>query len=88
MDVRTEEEHKTCDLSKNTMCVDFYNEKFTQHIEALDKTQKYLLYCRSGNRSSQTIPLMHTLGFTFYEMEGGIIQWTADGLDIVGDTIV
>jgi len=50
----------------------------------LETDVPYLLYCRSGNRSGQTVELMTDLGFTdVAEVDGGIVAWEASGLALL-----
>jgi rhodanese-related sulfurtransferase len=46
---------------------------------------KYLVYCRTANRSAQA-KIMLDLGFQeVYDMAGGITQWTSKGYPTVTD---
>lgn len=72
IDVRTRDEFLENGLegAKN---IDFYSPSFRQEIEKLDRNKTYFIYCRSGNRSGQTLRLMQELGFTnVYNMGGGM----------------
>ena len=52
----------------------------TEKIDHL-KDEEVFLYCRSGKRSHLAAEKLVELGFTtIFEMEGGIINWTAKGL--------
>ena len=45
---------------------------------------RYLLYCRSDNRSGQVRETMRSLGFILvYEVDGGILAWAEAGLPLV-----
>jgi len=48
----------------------------------LDVREKsYLVYCRSGNRSTKAVHAMEQLGFrTLYHMRDGIVGWEKKGL--------
>lgn len=82
LDVRTPEEFKAGHL-KNAVNIDFYKESFSDEIDELDKRKKYLVYCRSGNRSRQTMFLMRDLGFEeVYNLDRGIISWHDHGFHI------
>ena len=38
------------------------------------------MYCNSGNRSSNALPLMDSIGFDeVYELDGGIQAWYSSG---------
>lgn len=62
LDVRTSDEYKDGHV-KNSLNLDFYSPNFKSELEKLDKNKQYLVYCRSGNRSSQASKLMQQLGF-------------------------
>ena len=80
LDVRTPEEFAEGYI-ENAIIIDYYSETFRDELNKLDKDKKYLIYCRSGNRSGKTVPIMVELNFReVYNMTGGIIQWEAEGL--------
>lgn len=82
IDVRTIDEFNSGRL-KNASHIDFYRSDFEASIDGLDKRERYLVYCRSGNRSRQTMFLMRDLGFDeVYNLEGGIIAWNDEGFDV------
>jgi rhodanese-related sulfurtransferase len=77
IDVRTLTEYQTGHLTGSKQ-LDFYAEKFDQHLAKLDKNKTYMLYCRTGVRSIKTLSKMKALGFTkVYNMQGGLIAWQA-----------
>lgn len=82
LDVRTPEEFAAGHLP-GAINVDFYASDFADQLDRLDKDVPYLLYCRSGNRSGQTMPILEDLGFSeVYELAGGILSWEAAGLPL------
>ncbi len=84
LDVRTPEEFVAGHIA-GAANLDFYRADFATALAGLDRDARYLVYCRSGNRSASTVSLMHDLGFaTVYEVNGGVIDWQADGLPLVG----
>lgn len=47
-----------------------------EEIEKLDKEKSYLLYCRSGGRSSRAAQILDFLDFkNVYNLEGGYMEW-------------
>lgn len=79
LDVRTPEEYNQGHL-EGAINVDFYAEDFAAQLDQLDKDVPYVLYCKSGNRSGQTAPIMTDLGFDeVFEIDGGIDAWSAAG---------
>ena len=80
IDVRTREEF-TEEHIENAINIDYYAESFQDELNNLDKDKTYLVYCRSGKRSRNALDTMKELNFReAYNMSGGIIQWTAEGL--------
>jgi rhodanese-related sulfurtransferase len=76
IDVRTPEEYTESHL-KGALNIDFYGADFRSQLDELDKNISYAVYCRSGNRSSQTLKIMQELGFTkIAELKGGIASYT------------
>ena len=84
LDVRTPEEFQAGHL-EGAVNVDFYAADFETQLDALSKDVTYVVYCRSGNRSGQSIGLMEQLGFSsVYDVDGGILEWVDDGLPLAG----
>ena len=83
IDVRTPSEYDEGHI-ENSVLVDFNSGDFGQKIGQLDREGKYLVYCRSGNRSGQAVDYMQEQGFKeVYNMLGGIGVWTAAGFPTV-----
>jgi len=82
LDVRTPEEFAQAHLP-GAIEIDFYAPDFAQRLDELDKDVPYVLYCHSGNRSGQTMPVMKKLGFReVHEIQGGIANWYQAGLPL------
>jgi rhodanese-related sulfurtransferase len=83
LDIRTTDEFNTGHI-KNATQIDYYQtEVFSKYLDNLDKTKKYLIYCRSGNRSGKAIEIMQQKGFTnVSDLTGGITAWTAANLSL------
>jgi rhodanese-related sulfurtransferase len=85
LDVRTPEEYAEGHLD-GAVLVDFYDADFADQLAALDTDVPYLVYCRSGNRSGQTLDMMQQLGFTSaVDVDGGIVAWSSAGLPVTTD---
>jgi rhodanese-related sulfurtransferase len=84
LDIRTPEEFAEGRIA-SAVNVDFNNTaEFAAYIAKLDKTQRYFVYCRSGNRSAQAVAQFKKLGFAnITELNGGIVKWQAADLPIV-----
>jgi rhodanese-related sulfurtransferase len=79
IDVRTQAEFDEGHLP-GAQLLDFYAEDFAERIATLDRDAPYALYCRSGNRSGQTLTLMESLGFTnVLHLKGGVQAWQHTG---------
>lgn len=82
LDVRTPEEYAEGHIDGATL-IDFYEPDFVDRIAELDRGVSYVVYCRSGHRSGQTVALMARQGFTAVnDVDGGIIAWDAAGLPV------
>ena len=82
LDVRTPEEfaqgHLSGALNVNLMAPDF-----ERRLGALDRGKTYLVYCRTGNRSTKAIQIMGRLGFrSVYHMSEGIVGWQKKGFPL------
>lgn len=83
LDVRTQSEFAGGHI-ENAVNIDFNAEDFRDQLDALDKENIYLVYCRSGNRSGQAMDIMRDLEFRrVYNMLGGINDWIDAGYDVV-----
>jgi rhodanese-related sulfurtransferase len=79
IDVRTAEEFKEGHLP-GAINIDFYNPNFKENLSKLDQNKEFAIYCRSGNRSGQTLAIMSDLGFkNVRDLSGGIKDWVASG---------
>lgn len=84
LDVRTADEFNTGHLDKAVL-IDYRSDDFSEKIKSLDPDKEYLIYCRSGVRSSGAIDSLKQLGFTHLtELEGGINAWKQAKLPVVG----
>ncbi len=82
LDVRTKEEYEGGHIAGATN-IDFYKSNFEEEIKKLDASKHYIVNCQSGGRSSKTVVLMGTLGFTqATNLEGGITAWKSAGLSV------
>lgn len=83
LDVRTQEEFDEGHIEGAVM-LDFYREDFAEELATFDPEVPYVLYCRSGNRSSGARAIMTELGFASVEdVDGGIVGWQGAGLPVV-----
>lgn len=83
MDVRTQGEFDGGHIA-GAVNQDLNDGGFITHINALDKNKTYLVYCRSGNRSTAAVSIMEENGFrTLINFSGGINEWTGAGYSLV-----
>ena len=73
IDVRTPEEHKIKRI-KNSININFYDEKFIDLFKVYEKDENILIYCRSGRRSLEAVKNLSKKGFkNIYDLKGGIL---------------
>ena len=83
IDVRTPEEYNAGHL-ENARLINYNSASFIEEISKLARDKKYLIYCRTGNRSSGARDKMTELGFLdIYHLTHGITEWTAQGYPVV-----
>lgn len=82
LDVRTPQEFEGVRL-QNAVNLDYYGLNFRESLNQLDKGKIYLVYCRTGRRSSLALMIMEDYGFKeAYNVLGGIVQWKTEGLPL------
>ena len=75
-DVRTVDEYMEGHI-ENAKSLDVLDDQFDKTISNIDKSQKYLIYCKSGGRSQKALEKMKDAGFVHVlELEGGYLNWT------------
>ncbi len=83
LDVRTPEEFAAGHIA-GAENIDFYASDFADQIGALDHGERYVVYCKSGNRSGQATAMMAQEGFaSVTDVDGGIEAWETAGLPTV-----
>jgi len=79
LDIRTPEEFAAGHIA-GAINIDYYASDFEALLGDLDLDVPYVMYCNSGNRSSNALALMDSIGFAeVYELDGGIQAWFGAG---------
>lgn len=82
LDIRTPEEYAESRIAGSTN-IDFYAADFATRLGALDRDVTYVIYCRSGNRTTAALDIFRDLDFrSVYAVEGGIQAWVGTGLAV------
>jgi rhodanese-related sulfurtransferase len=72
LDVRTPPEHYQVRIPNSELIpMDDLRFRFNE----LSKDKKYIVYCRSGERSAFATYFLRHMGFEAYNLTGGIISW-------------
>jgi len=75
VDVRSPEEFLR-ERINGAINIDTGVKDFLDHLNELDKTKTYFLYCNNGKQSARIAIYMRELGFEkVYELEGGLKAW-------------
>lgn len=89
LDVRTAEEFNAGHIAPSgarILNIDISSGNFRGRIDQLDRNGKYLVYCRTGNRSRVAVEYMQSAGFEWiYHMDRGIVAWEAADLPVVAE---
>lgn len=84
LDIRTPAEFAAGRL-EGAVNVDFYAADFADRLAQLDRDAIYVIYCRSGNRTTAALEMFRDLGFTsVHAVDGGIVAWESTGHPVVG----
>jgi rhodanese-related sulfurtransferase len=79
LDVRTPQEVASGYIKGTTHFIDVNSSSFSTEIQKLDKSKTYIVYCRSGARSSNASHYMVTNGFAnVYNLTGGIMSYNGE----------
>jgi rhodanese-related sulfurtransferase len=80
LDIRTKAEFDAGHLA-GAKEIDYYQTQvFSDYLDSLDKTKKYLIYCHTGRRSGLALVIFKQKGFKeVYDLAGGHNAWIAAG---------
>jgi rhodanese-related sulfurtransferase len=53
--------------------------------EDIDRDEPVVFYCRSGARSAMAAHAFRRAGYEAYNLDGGLLAWTAEGLPLEPD---
>ena len=82
LDVRTASEYRAGHI-EGALNTDVRLTSFREELERLSKTDTYLVYCRTGNRSRTALCQMEKLGFSStYHLSNGITEWVGAALPV------
>jgi 3-mercaptopyruvate sulfurtransferase SseA len=60
LDIRTPQEYAQGHIP-HAVLLDYYHPSFKASLQRLDRNKTYLIYCRSGNRSSRTLNFIQSV---------------------------
>jgi len=78
LDVRTEREYEWARIP-NSVLINLYDPNFKNKAMLLDKSKKYVIYCRTGHRSLIACKILKGLNLKVANMCGGILEWIKKG---------
>jgi rhodanese-related sulfurtransferase len=83
LDVRTPQEYRDGHIP-GAVLIDYNAGGFREEVNRLDREREYIVYCRTGNRSSKAVGILRELGFrSIRHLRGGILEWMDEGLSTV-----
>jgi rhodanese-related sulfurtransferase len=83
LDVRTPDEYAGGHI-EGALNIDFNADDFEANIAKLDRDKTYLVHCRSGGRSTSSLPAFEKLGFkSVIHLDGGMNGWTEAGKPVI-----
>ncbi|PWQ95667.1 rhodanese-like domain-containing protein [Leucothrix arctica] len=82
LDVRTGWEYNRGHIA-GAVQINYYSLGFKKAVDALDKNTTWLVHCKTGVRSGNTLPFMKEAGFkSVIHMDGGFDSWRAAKLPV------
>ena len=82
IDIRTQEEFDEGHI-KGAKNIDFFKEDFEKKLAKLDPKKSYIMHCKSGGRSTKSLPVWKKLGFTkVHHLNTGFNSWKAAKLPV------
>ena len=83
LDIRTPKEYSEVRID-GAINIDFLAPDFANRLADFDPDGTYVIYCRSGNRTTAALEVFADLGFTsVHAVEGGIEAWESAGLAVL-----
>jgi rhodanese-related sulfurtransferase len=82
LDVRTPAEFSQGRIAKS-INIDVLSDYFIADIAGLDKDAQYAIYCRSGKRSVDAADAMDEIGFSTFNLLGGIVAWQESNNELI-----
>ncbi len=87
LDVRTPKEVAQANIEGNSN-INFFDPKFKDKVNLIDKSKVIAVYCRSGSRSARAAQVLKDNGFKkVYNLAGGMIAWQRANLPISTGTL-
>ena len=81
LDVRTEEEYNDEHIEG---AINIPLHELQQRLAVINPNDQILVYCRTGNRSTQAAEILVENGLSgFYHMRGGIVAWKQKGYSVI-----
>jgi len=82
IDLRTPKEFASGHI-KGAININMSDKEFAAKLGKLDRKKTYLMHCRSGGRSSASIPVWNRLGFkNVLHLASGTLGWKKAGLKL------
>lgn len=83
VDIRTPGEFSKGHIKK-AINIDMNNKDFAKKLTKLDREKTYLMHCRSGGRSTASLPVWNRLGFkNVLHLSSGTLGWVRAGQPLV-----
>ncbi|MFT6862724.1 MAG: phage shock protein E [Akkermansiaceae bacterium] len=83
VDIRTPEEFATGHI-KGAVNINMNSKDFSVKLGELERDKKYIMHCKSGGRSSASLPVWKRLGFkNVLHLSSGSLGWVKAGEPLV-----
>lgn len=82
VDVRTPGEWRN-GIIEGALLYDISDTDFEKRVATLDKAKPVYVYCAVGGRSGRAAETMKNMGYTVYDLKGGMGAWSSKGMPTV-----
>jgi rhodanese-related sulfurtransferase len=83
IDIRTAKEFRGGHI-QGAVLLDYHARDFVRRLKTLEREKRYLVYCRSGNRSAKSLAIFNKLNFVHVlHLETGIRGWVQERYPVV-----
>ncbi len=83
IDIRTPSEVSDTGIIGSVVVKNYFDSDFEKFVSKLDKSNEYIIHCKSGGRSGKSMAIFKKHGVKVYNFSPGINGWIKKGRKLV-----